>query len=103
MRPGTSRVRHVSRRTGSCKRDEVQFPPAAHRIQLVLVNLSDEPTRGVEVVSPENKGSLLAIDESRRRAFIDVQKKLLAELDTFSELPTIKEPFRRAIMSLRSP
>jgi hypothetical protein len=63
----------------------------------------DDAIRAWEAVSPENKGHLLAIDESRHRAFINIQTKLLKELDNFPELPAIKEPFRRAIMNLQHP
>lgn len=63
----------------------------------------EDAFRAWETVSPENKGHLLAIDESRRRAFISVQTKLVAELEKFSEFSAIKEPFRDAIMNLKYP
>lgn len=56
-----------------------------------------------EAVTPETKAVLMNIADSRRRASISIQNKLLAALDGFPESASLKEPFRRAIMNLPHP
>jgi len=56
-----------------------------------------------EDLSPETQAMLMNIAESRQRASLMIQSKLLVALDGFPESEFLKEPFRRAIMNLPRP
>jgi hypothetical protein len=56
-----------------------------------------------EAVTPETKAVLMNIADSRRRASIAIQNKLLTALVGFPESASLKEPFRMAIMNLPHP
>lgn len=69
-------------------------------------NPDRDPLEGLLVwgtLSPETKATLMSIAESRHRASLMIQTKLLVALDGFPESASLKEPFRRAIMNLPRP
>jgi hypothetical protein len=69
-------------------------------------NPDRDPLEGLLVwgtLTPETKATLMSISESRQRASLGIQTKLLEALDSFPDAPNLKEPFRRAIMNLPHP